>query len=355
MAGHHRLEPTNAERIDPSNPASPLSSRLFKMPSALAKLNEDVWGEYLEAQHGRLDDLPDIEQLTPRVNRIMGGNAGLMRLQGTNTYLVGTGKSRLLIDTAQGHRQWIDNLISVLDDLEVDVSHVLLTHWHSDHTGGVPDLLARRPHYKDRVYKCDPDRGQQPIIDGQQFRVEGATVQAIFTPGHAHDHMCFMLHEENALFTGDNVLGQGQTVFEDLGAFTQSLSDMAGLNCQIGYPAHGPVILDLPNKMEEYIRQKDARERQIWLTLVGHKASVGGKGSLTVSELVQKIYGNLPAEICKPVFEPSVIAVLGKLAEDRRVGFEIGLGDRRWFVREQRQPRRNQLLGQRAISAPSVV
>lgn len=314
------------------------------MPSALAKLNEGVWGDYLEAQQGRLDALPDVEKLTARVTRVMGGNAGLMRLQGTNTYLVGTGQRRLLIDTGQGFQSWIDDLINVLDKLNVELSHVLLTHWHSDHTGGVPDLLDRRPHYADRIYKCDPDRTQQAIKHGQVFRVEGATVRAVFTPGHAHDHMSFLMLEENALFTGDNVLGSGTSVYEDLGAFTKSLADMAALKCQIGYPGHGPVILDLPRKMQECVRQKEAHERQIWLTLEGNKARVGGKGSLTVLELVREMHGNLPAEISKSAIEPSVFATLGKMAEDRSVAFEIGHGDQRWFVRKQHRPQRSRIV-----------
>ncbi|OHE95044.1 metallo-beta-lactamase superfamily protein [Colletotrichum orchidophilum] len=319
------------------------------MPSALATLNECVWGDYLSAQHGRLDPLPDVSHLTKRVVRIMGGNAGLMRLQGTNTYLVGTGRRRLLIDTGQGFHAWIDSLLRVLDDLDVELSHVLLTHWHSDHTGGVPDLLARRPEYADCVYKCEPDRGQRAITHGQVFSVEGATVQAVFTPGHAHDHMCFMLEEEDALFTGDNVLGQGQSVFEDLGTFTQSLADMAALGCRVGYPAHGPVIADLPRKMDECIRQKEARERHVCVTLEAARAlslpstsppGHGGKGSLSVSELVERMYGGLPGDVSQLVVRPIVLAILDKLAEERKVGFEMILGEQRWFAREAKRPRR---------------
>ncbi|KEY63882.1 hypothetical protein S7711_10129 [Stachybotrys chartarum IBT 7711] len=310
------------------------------MPSALAKLNENIWGDYLEAQHGRLDPLPDVERLTSRVTRIMGGNSGLMRLQGTNTYLLGTGRSRLLVDSGQGFHQWIDNLIRLLDELDVEISHVLLTHWHSDHTGGVPDLVKRRPQYANRIFKCDPDRAQKAIVHGQEFAVEGATVRAVFTPGHAHDHMCFVLQEENALFTGDNVLGQGQSVFEDLGAYTQSLVDMTALQCQTGYPGHGPVIADLPRKMDECVRHKEAREMHVWRTLEANKARVGGKGSLTVPELLRDMYGNLPPEICKLVIEPSLVATLGKLAEDHKVAFEVGDGAQRWFVRERRAKRR---------------
>ncbi|WQF76838.1 Putative metallo-beta-lactamase, winged helix-like DNA-binding domain superfamily [Colletotrichum destructivum] len=326
------------------------------MPSALATLNECVWGDYLSAQQGRLAPLPDVSHLTPRVVRIMGGNAGLMRLQGTNTYLIGTGRRRLLIDTGQGFHAWIDSLLRVLDDLNIELSHVLLTHWHSDHTGGVPDLLVRRPEYADCVYKCDPDVGQRAIVNGQVFSVEGATVRAVFTPGHAHDHMCFMLEEENALFTGDNVLGQGQSVFEDLGTFTQSLADMAALGCRVGYPGHGPVIADLPHKMDECIRQKEARERHVRVTLEAGRAislpssssssssspqlSLGGKGSLRVTELVERMYGGLPGDVSQLVVRPSVLAILDKLAEERKVGFEMVHGEQRWFAQEAKRPRR---------------
>ncbi|GKT66853.1 metallo-beta-lactamase superfamily protein [Colletotrichum tofieldiae] len=101
------------------------------MPSALATLNECIWGDYLEAQQGRLGPLPEIKHLNPRVVRIMGGNSGLMRLQGTNTYLVGMCRHHLLIETVQGFRVWTDSLLRVLEDLDVELSRVILIHWHN--------------------------------------------------------------------------------------------------------------------------------------------------------------------------------------------------------------------------------
>lgn len=251
---------------------------------------------------------------------------------------------------AKGERFWIDHVKQLLADLDISLSHILLTHWHSDHTGGIPDLIAYRPEYADRIYKCDPDRNQQNISHGQVFRVEGATVRAVFTPGHAHDHMCFQLDEENALFTGDNVLGHGQSVYEDLGRFTKSLSDMADLQCQLGYPGHGDVLRDLPRKMRDIVKQREYHEHQIYQTLtcskVKHLEAGGqGKGSLAIPELIQSLYGSVEPEVYKLAIEPSVVGTLGKLAEDRKVGFQVVDGQKRWFVRERREGRVFRRLG----------
>jgi hydrolase len=231
-------------------------------------------------------------------------------------------------------------LTKLLRDRDLDISHVLLTHWHGDHTEGVPDLISYNPEFASRIYKNQPDRGQQTIEDGQFFRTEDATVRAVFTPGHAVDHMCFVLEEENALFTGDNVLGHGYSVSEDLGAYTNSLDYMDDQHCAVGYPAHGIKIEDLPRKIKHYIRHKKTRERQIFSVLVRTKAKVvnagqSGKGSLTTRELVYSLHGDVSDDMFEMALEPFTTEVLWKLAEDRKVGFELVKGKRRWFLNER--------------------
>lgn len=95
--------------------------------------------------------------------------------------------------------------------------------WHGDHTGGIPDLIHLYPSLSSSIYKHTPSQTQQPITDGQVFRVEGATIRAVHTPGHLHDHMCFVLEEEQAMFTGDAVLGHGTAAVEHLRTWMDTL------------------------------------------------------------------------------------------------------------------------------------
>ncbi|EAW20703.1 metallo-beta-lactamase type thioesterase nscB [Aspergillus fischeri NRRL 181] len=315
--------------------------------------NQAFWEEYLSGQDATLPSLPDTSTLSSRVIRILGGNPGAMHLQGTNTYLVGTGPSRILIDTGQGLPIWLSRIVGVLHSNNISISHILLTHWHGDHTGGVPDLISYNPTLGEHVYKNLPDAGQKPIEDGQIFAVEGATVRAVFTPGHSVDHMCFLLEEENALFTGDNVLGHGFSVAPDLGRYMESLELMAGLGCVLGYPAHGAVIGDLPSKLEEYIRHKEMRVQGILSVLVKERERVEGdrgtegrrKGGMTLHEIARAMFGTVPDEVIDQAMAPFLMQALWKLTEDRKVGFEPGDPvKRKWFAvarRKTKPPRQH--------------
>ena len=149
---------------------------------------------------------------------------------------MGKAKTRILLDTGEGKPSWSHRLSSVLALESTTISKAIITHWHPDHVGGVKDLLSLCP--KARVYKNDPATGQNPIHDGQIFETEGATLRAFHCPGHTTDHMAFVLEEEGAMFTGDNVLGHGTAVFEDLAVYLDSLSRMREQFHGRAYPGH---------------------------------------------------------------------------------------------------------------------
>ncbi len=151
---------------------------------------------------------------------------------------MGRGPSRLLLDTGEGKPSWSQNLSSILKSESTTISQAIITHWHPDHVGGVKDLLSVCP--KATIYKHDPANGsgQSPIHDRQIFETEGAKLRAFHCPGHTTDHMAFILEEENAMFTGDNVLGHGTAVFEDLAVYLNSLSRMREQFQGRAYPGH---------------------------------------------------------------------------------------------------------------------
>ncbi|KAI1847704.1 hypothetical protein JX265_009133 [Neoarthrinium moseri] len=276
----------------------------------------------------QLVSLPEVERLSPACIRILGGNPSKFTLQGTNTYLVGTGPKRLLIDTGEGKPSWIAALKRTLAEEKASVHSTLLTHWHHDHIDGVRDLLTHSPDTK--VYKCDPHPGWADIEDGQTFEVEGATLTAVHTPGHAVDHMVFVLREENALFTGDNVLGQGTAVFEDLATYLESLEKMGKLASGRGYPGHGPVLPDAPAKISEYIAHRREREQQVLQTLGSTNASAtstssssGRTDSWTPMELVKVIYRDYPESLHQPAVG-GIIQILQKLKAEDKISLERG-------------------------------
>ncbi|KGO75402.1 hypothetical protein PITC_080880 [Penicillium italicum] len=292
---------------------------------------QPVWQEFLAARNAGLPYLPAVAELSTEVVRILGGNPGDMQLQGTNTYLVGCGQERILIDTGQGCPIWLTTLVTYLEKHHLSISQVLLTHWHTDHTGGLPALLAQYPHLATAVHKAHPDRGQHSIRDGQTFTAGGTTLRALFTPGHSQDHMCFVLEESGAMFTGDNVLGHGGSVFvEDLGKYMKSLRSMTQSvrfeEITVGYPGHGAMIDDLPAKLIVWSRHWELREKKVLSAFVGSNAKK--RAPLTMREIIVCLYG----PEMEAMAGPFIAQVLSKLVDEGRVGLAGAGQEKKWFL-----------------------
>lgn len=257
-------------------------------------------------------------------------------MQGTNTYIVGTGKERLIIDTGQGYREWADLTESTCKAKGIKLVRILLSHWHGDHTKGVPDLIRIWPELSNATHKNSADRGQKSIDDGEKFHVEGATIRAVHAPGHSEDHMCFILEEESTMFTGDNILGHGSSAIEDLSTYTKGISTMEAQGCKIGFPAHGDVIPDLRAKISAELGLRRQRERRILSVLVDQRRGEqghGGKGAMTTKEVVQKMHGQkLDPRVAALAIEPLTEEVLKKLAGDGKVAFQLRAGEKKWFA-----------------------
>lgn len=264
--------------------------------------------------------LPDVDRWSERVVVALGQNPSIFTGPGTNTYLVGTGPEKILLDTGSGHAEYLPVLDDAMREAGCEsIQEIVLTHGHPDHIGGAADVIAR--HGKRRVSKRPwPGVDERfdveitPIDDGAVVRTEGATLRALHTPGHAEDHLCFVLEEEGAVFSGDNVLGVGTTVIPgrggDLLLYMSSLQRLLDEKPTSIYPAHGPCIPDGVAKVEEYIAHRNEREVQILAAMDRGATDVGG--------IVKIVYASYPESLHAAAGQ-SVCAHLLKLVKEGRV------------------------------------
>lgn len=154
----------------------------------------------------------------------------------------------------------------------------------------------------------------EDIVDGQKFEVEGATLRAFHCPGHTEDHMALILEEEDAMFTGDNVLGHGTAVFEDLPTYLESLGRMEKQVNGRGYPGHGAVIDKCKVKIKEYINHRAMREREV-LEVLARGTEGEALGSI---DLVRIIYQDVPDNLHFAAAR-GIVQILEKLAAEGKV------------------------------------
>jgi glyoxylase-like metal-dependent hydrolase (beta-lactamase superfamily II) len=254
--------------------------------------------------------------LSPMVRRIVARNPTIMTGPGTNTYLVGIDEIAV-IDPGPGDAEHLDAIAGCGGDR---IRWILLTHTHEDHSPGAVGLKKRTGaevlafdggEAKGKV-RLDGTLRDESIIEATEFHLT-----ALHTPGHASNHLCFLLNEERTLFTGDHIM-QGSTVVirppdGDMAAYLASLERLKHIRPRLRAiaPGHGHLITDPMGVVDEYIEHRLVRERQVVDALTA-------RGTATVSELVEDIYVDVAAEL-HPWARFSVWAHLRKLADEGRV------------------------------------
>jgi glyoxylase-like metal-dependent hydrolase (beta-lactamase superfamily II) len=235
--------------------------------------------------------------LSPLVRRIVAPNPGPFTGPGTNTYLVGIDEVAV-IDPGPDDAGHIDAIVGA--SMKERVRWVLLTHTHPDHWPGTQRLVEAtgaevlsfgKRH--DKAFEVPIDRvlDEGDTIEGTEFGLE-----VLHTPGHAPDHLCFLLEEERLLFTGDMVLGGTWSVINpsrggDMAVYLQQLARMERLRLSRLAPGHGEVIDEPKARIQEYVAHRNAREKQI--------LGVLKRGPARVADIVETLYGGqeLPEQL----------------------------------------------------------
>ena len=232
--------------------------------------------------------------LSPLVRRVVAPNPGLMTGPGTNTYLVGIDEVAV-VDPGPDDKKHVDAIVGA--SMKDRVRWVLLTHTHPDHwpaaarvrklTGAQIAAFPKAPKADEFDLKIDLPLEEGDTIDGTEFRLE-----VLHTPGHAPNHLCFLLEEERLLFTGDHVLNGTTTVVNpqrggDMIEYLASLERLRKLKriARIA-PGHGDVIADPKAHLDEYAAHRKMRERQIVKILKENPARIPA--------IVERLYTETP-------------------------------------------------------------
>ncbi len=252
-------------------------------------------------------------QATPRARCVLAPNPGPMTLDGTNTWVLAEPGSSLAVVVDPGPADE-NHLAAVQASVEAEgrrVALVLLTHTHADHAAGARSF-ADRTGAPVRALDQRHRGVDEALAAGDVVEVGGLVVEALATPGHSADSLCFVLRADEAVLTGDTVLGRGTSVVAHpdgrLADYLASLHRLRDLASASGIttvlPGHGPVLGDALNVVEGYLAHRAERLAQVEAALAA--------GDRTAAEVVRRVYADVDP-VLWPAAEMSVRAQLDYL------------------------------------------
>ena len=255
----------------------------------------------------------EVVQISPLIRRITAGNASVFTGPGTNTYLIGNEEITVL-DPGPA----MDSHIDAITSAKGKIKQIVVTHTHPDHSPGVRLLQERMdvPAYgmltetsKGQDRSFNPDK---ILKDGDIFEETEFTLKVVHTPGHASNHLCYILEEEEFIFTGDHIMNGSTVVIGppdgNMKQYLDSLEKLKQFKLSKIAPGHGEV-LDSPHEVAEWIiNHRLQREGKVAEAL--KEATKGNPESL-----VARVYDDVDSSLF-PIAKASLLAHLIKLEED---------------------------------------
>jgi len=270
----------------------------------------------------------NVVQLSPLVRRITAPNPGVMTGPGTNSYVIGTDALALIDPGPESEAHFA----AVVDAVGKRLKWILCTHTHLDHSPGARALKAETGAQL-LGYRQVPDDGRQDaafapdrsLREGDTLDCGAFRLRAVHTPGHASNHLCYLLEEERWLFTGDHIM-QGSTVVisppdGDMTAYLHSLERLLAFDLATLAPGHGKLIDKPHEEVRKLIAHRMKRERKV-------VAAFGTRNPAMLDELLPLVYDDVSPGIY-PVARRSLHAHLLKLKQDGRAVEEGG----RWALK----------------------
>ena len=256
-------------------------------------------------------DVP--KQITPLVRRITAGNPGMFTGPGTNTYLIGD-EEVTVIDPGPALHEHIEAIIQA----SANIKQILLTHTHPDHSPGtrllqdnigVPVFALITESSKDQDITFTPER---ILIDGEIIANEYYSIEVIHTPGHASNHLCYLLKDEKLLFTGDHIMDGSTVVIASpdgsMQDYIDSLAKLKEYDLNKIAPGHGELIEEPYAVVDWIIKHRFERESKVIDVLKQHNSG-------DLNTLVKDIYSDVDAML-HPVAKWSLESHLIKLIDE---------------------------------------
>lgn len=259
-------------------------------------------------------------EVTRRARLVRAGNPSPMTLDGTNTWVViEPGASRaVVVDPGPDDRGHLQAIVDAARNAgAAQVALIVLTHGHPDHAQGAK-AFAEMTGAAVRAFAPALCAGGQPLTDGELLEVEGLRLEVVATPGHTADSACLLVTDDQALLTGDTLLGRGSTVVAHpdgrLGDYLDTLGRLHQLvdagRVRVVLPGHGPVRDDPAALLDGYLAHRLER-------LDAVRAAVAA-GAGDVEAILDTVYAEVEVNLAKAA-RWSVLAQLDYLRERREI------------------------------------